>query len=552
MSTSPEVPTHAQVLVIGGGPGGSYAASALAREGIDVVLLEASKFPRYHIGESMLPSLRHFLRFIDAERKVEEYGFQKKPGAAILFNQWKREGYTKFGTGNHSWNVVRSEFDEILLRHAQECGAKVYEEHKVMEIAFAEGSHFRPTSASFTTCTGETPSITFDYLVDASGRAGIMSTKYLKNRHMNETLKNIACWGYWTDAGMYAPGTERENSPWFEALLDESGWAWFIPLHGKTVSVGIVMDSKISASKKAAGAAAADGKPYTLQDHYFDQLQFVPRLKKLLGGAELRVDASGQIPTVKSASDYSYTAERYAGDHFRLVGDASAFIDPFFSSGVHLAVSGGLTAAVTIAASIRQHCSEADAGMFHDHKVAVSYTRFMLTVLGAYKQIRNQQVAVLSDINEGNFDRAFDLIRPGTARYQSADRIKTSSRKRWHVISSNQIYDLPNRRAPQDFVTHIFVPTDPEMQQAVGTRLGIDLLAPGAPILTEDQITSMAAGDEDATHVLNQANATKSISDFYTGPDRLLGEVVNGFIGCTKVGCLGLIRVAQASETHRK
>ncbi|KAJ7793019.1 hypothetical protein B0H14DRAFT_3115063 [Mycena olivaceomarginata] len=535
------VPSYSKVLVVGGGPGGSYTAAALAREGIDVVLLEASKFPRYHIGESMLPSLRHFLRFIDAERKVEEHGFQKKPGAAILFNQWKQEGYTKFGENNHSWNVVRSELDEILLRHAEECGAKVYEEHKVTELVFAEGSNHRPISARFTTGSGEVRSITFDYLVDASGRAGIMSTKYLKNRHLNETLKNIACWAYFRGADMYAPGTDRENAPWFEALTDESGWAWFIPLRdssrGNVVSVGFVMDSKVSAAKKAAGSAAAgDGSSYTLQDHYLAQFAFVPRLKKLLGDAELCVDATGQTATVKSASDFSYTAASYAGDHFRLVGDASAFIDPFFSSGVHLAVSGGLTAAVTIAASIRQHCSEEEAGKFHDHKVAVSYTRFLLTVLGAYKQIRNQQVAVLSDIDEGNFDRAFDLIRPviqGTA-------------------DAGQIVTEDELQKAMDFVTHIFVPTDPEMQERVGTRIGMDVLAPGAPILTKDQIAGLSAGDEDTEWVLNQANATKSISDFYTGPERLLGEVVNGLVGCTEVGCLGLVRVSEKSEVRRK
>ncbi|KAJ7482206.1 hypothetical protein B0H11DRAFT_2232430 [Mycena galericulata] len=526
-----QVPSHAQVLVIGGGPGGSYTASALARDGIDVVLLEASKFPRYHIGESMLPSLRLFLRFIDAEQKVEAHGFQKKPGAAILFNQWKREGYTDFGKNNHSWNVVRSEFDEILLRHAQESGAKVYEEHKVVELAFAEGSDFRPTSAIFTTPAGEARSITFDYLVDASGRAGIMSTKYLKNRHMNETLKNIACWGYWTGADMYAPGTDRENSPWFEALTG-NGWAWFIPLQGGTVSVGVVMDSKTSVSKKAA-AAAADGKGHTLQEHYLSQLAFTPKLKKLLGAAELRVDASGQ--TIKSASDFSYTASRYSGDHFRLVGDASAFIDPFFSSGVHLAVSGGLTAAVTIAASIRQHCSEEEAGKFHDHKVAVSYTRFLITVMGAYKQMRNQEVAVLRDVNEENFDRAFDLIRPviqGTA-------------------DAGQMLTEDELQKAMDFVTHIFAPIDGEVARAVGTRLGVDLTA-AAPMLTKDQITSIAAGDEDTEYVLNHANAVRTISDFYTGPDRLLGEVVNGFIGCTKVGSLGLVRLPETPKVRQK
>ncbi|KAJ7922291.1 hypothetical protein B0H13DRAFT_2230484 [Mycena leptocephala] len=488
MSATINVPSHTKVLVIGGGPGGSYAAAVLAREGIDVVLLEASKFPRFNGGESTLGSLCHFLRFIDAERKVEEHGFRTKPGAAILFNQWKREGYNKFGESE------RSEFDEILLRHAEESGAKV--------VPITDRS--RPLSK----LARMKRSITFDYLVDASGRAGIMATKYLKNRYFNETLKNIACWAYWTSAGMYAVGTDRENAP--------CGWAWLIPLQGKLVSVGIVMDSKVSTSKKAAGSAATeDGRECTLQDHYLSQLAFAPRLKKLLGGAELRIDATGKSPTVRSASDYSYTASGYFGDHFRLVG--------------------GLTAAVTIAASIRQYCSEEEAGRFHDHKVAVSYTRFLLTVMGSYKQIRNQQVPVLSDINEANFDRAFDLIRPiiqGTADIGQ-------------MLTEDEV------QKAMDFVTHVFVPSDPEMQQRVGTRLGMDILAPG-PILTMDQISGLAAGDEDTEWVLKQANANKTVSDFYTRPDRLLGEVVNGFIGCTTKGRLGLVRVSQKPEVRRE
>ncbi|CAK5270931.1 unnamed protein product [Mycena citricolor] len=544
MSTTQSTPAHVTVLVIGGGPAGSYTASVLAREGIDVVVLEADKFPRYHVGESMLPSLRHFLRFIDAEDKVEKHGFQKKPGAAISLNQWKREGYTNFGIGNHSWNVERAELDEILLRHAQECGAQVFEEHKVLSLGFRADT--RPISATFSDPTGQPRTITFDYLVDASGRAGMLSTRYLRNRHMNKNLKNVACWGYWTGANMYSPGTERANSPWFEALtgtlhmraprrayiyandsIDESGWAWFIPLQHGRVSVGIVMDGKISAAKKAG---------HTLQEHYLAQFQFVPKLRQLLGAAKLAVDASGQIPPVKSASDFSYTATRYSGDHFRLVGDASAFIDPFFSSGVHLAVSGGLTAAVTIAASIRGHCTEEEAGNFHHHKVAVSYTRFFLTVSGAYKQIRNQQVPVLSDIDEGNFDRAFDLIRPVIQGSADAGRLLTED----------------ELQKAMDFVSHIFTPTDPEMMHAVGTKLQMDVLAPGAPIFTPAQIAALADGDEDTAKVLNQANATKAVYDFYTGPDRLLGEMVDGFIGCTRVGSVGLVRVSEGSRKPRE
>ncbi|KAF7316703.1 hypothetical protein HMN09_00403400 [Mycena chlorophos] len=520
---SRQAPPHTQILVVGGGPGGSFAASVLAKEGFDVVVLEAARFPRYHIGESMLPSIRHFLDLLGAIGKIENHGFRRKvclkkihisrcstisAGSSHPFqcvessanrtcsncfgDQWKREGYTDFGKGNHSWNVERAEFDEILLRHAEELGAKVYEEHRVTELAFADGATVpgRPVSATYVVAgSRETKTIEFDYLIDATGRAGLMSTRYMKNRKMNESLKNVACWGYWTNTGMYGRGTERHNAPWFEALTDESGWAWFIPLQNK-VSVGIVMDITASTAKKAA--RNTNGQTHALTDHYLAQLDFVPRLKKLLDGAELVVDPTGTELAVRSASDFSYTATAYYGDHFRLVGDAACFIDPFLVSRcqtrVHLAISSGLTAAVTIAASIRGQCTEEEAGAFHDSKIAVSYTRFLLVVMGAYKQIRNQSDAVLSDIDEDNFDRAFDLIRPVIQGTADACKVRTEN----------------EMQKAMDFVTNIFVPTDPEMMQAVNTRLGMTLRAPATPIFTEDQIAQLAEGDQDVEHVIKQ------------------------------------------------
>lgn len=247
---------------------------------------------------------------------------------------------------NNPYSQIRSEFDEILFRHAEQSGANTFEEYKVTSLQFAPNSEHRPVGATFTGPNGKAGSISFDYLVDASGRNGIMSTKYLQNRQMNNSLKNIACWGYWTGHGVYKPGTSRENAPYFECLtgtlpvrtfskytngttLDESGWAWFIPLHNGTVSVGMVMDSVSSVKKKQAMSKAVTGKDHSLKDHYLSQLDLVPGLKALLGGAVLQEDPS-LGPSVKSATDYSYAASCYAGDHYRLVGDASAFIDPFF------------------------------------------------------------------------------------------------------------------------------------------------------------------------------------------------------------------------------
>ncbi|KZT41684.1 FAD/NAD(P)-binding domain-containing protein [Sistotremastrum suecicum HHB10207 ss-3] len=531
-----QIPSKAQILVIGGGPGGSYSATTLVREGFDVVLLEASEFPRYHVGESMLPSLRTFLSFIDCDEKMGAHGFTPKQGAAIKLNQYKREGYTDFvavNPKNQTWNVVRSEFDQILLDHAAASGVKVFTRTKVTSIDFeptSDVSMARPIRAHYAAGSGDDKSegsIDFDYLVDASGRAGVMSTKYLKNRKTNASLKNIACWGYWKNTGRYMAGTNRENAPWFEALSDETGWAWFIPLHNGTTSVGVVMDTQTSSAKKAAGTAKASPEPWTLTNHYVEQLKsFVPGIWGFLDGATMATEAETDGPAVKSATDYSYAATCYSGDHFRLVGDAAAFIDPFFSSGVHLAFTGALAAAASIASSVRGEVTEEEAGAYHDAKVGVSYTRFLLVVMAAYKQIRSQDSPVLSDINEDNFDRAFDIIRPviqGTAdvgKHLTADELQKTL----------------------EFCQGVFAPADPVMIQSVSKRLDPSLLNHSLEkIMTKEDVEdAIEPGDDEARYVLRQVNANKPLRIMYAGAGSFDVEEVEGFVVVMKKGELGL------------
>ncbi|EIN06885.1 FAD/NAD(P)-binding domain-containing protein [Punctularia strigosozonata HHB-11173 SS5] len=412
-------PQHVQILVIGGGPAGSYAASALAREGFDVAVFEMSQFPRYHIGESLIPSVRQYLRFVEAEETIATHGFARKPGAAMKLNQGKTEGYTDFcalGPQGAVWNVNRSEFDKLLLDHAAESGARVYQQTKVTELHFeskapgesSETDLGRPRSASYTQSTvsgARTGQISFDYLVDASGRTGIMSNKYLKNRKYTESLKNVAFWGYWrgTSAYMKGSGLNREGAAYFEALTDESGWAWFIPLANGITSVGIVMNQKIYTAYNTHGELAGT----TLQTRYKAMLKYAPHILGLIGDATVIDDHP-----IKMASDFSYNALQYAGDGWRIVGDAGAFIDPFFSSGIHLALTGGLSSAITISAAIRGDCTEKVAAEWHNRRIGVSYTRFLVVVLGAYKQIRSQSSTALADVDEDNFDRAFSIIRP--------------------------------------------------------------------------------------------------------------------------------------------
>lgn len=183
-------------------------------------------------------------------------------------------------------------------------------------------------------------------------------------------------------------------------LSDGSGWAWFIPLHNGTTSVGIVMNQAMSTQKKKATVAPSS------RDFYLESIQEARGVAHLLSKAELASD-------IKYASDWSYSASTYGSPFLRIVGDAGAFIDPYFSSGVHLALSGALSAAVTICAAIRGDCDEQTAWKWHSNLVAERYTRFLLVVLGATKQIRHKDAPVMNDSDEDGFDRAFSIIRPG-------------------------------------------------------------------------------------------------------------------------------------------
>ncbi|KAL9124476.1 MAG: hypothetical protein Q9217_006192 [Psora testacea] len=177
--------------------------------------------------------MRHFLRFIDLDSTFDNYGFVQKNGAAFKLNE-KPEAFTDFlaagGPKGYAWNVVRSEADDLIFRHAGKSGAKIFDGVRVKSIDFVpldnkndtKDSELpdpgRPVSATWSRKDGSSGVIKFEYLVDASGRAGLVSTKYLKNRRYNQGLKNVASWGYWRGTDTYGVDTNREGQPYFEAL----------------------------------------------------------------------------------------------------------------------------------------------------------------------------------------------------------------------------------------------------------------------------------------------------------------------------------------------
>jgi flavin-dependent dehydrogenase len=317
------------VVVVGGGPGGSSAAGFLAAAGLRVALFEREVFPRFHVGESLMPATMLLLDQLGVRDKVEKAGFQTKFGA-MFFDEVNDLETTFYFLPNMPWpqytfQVPRAEFDTILLDHARSLGVDV---HQPVTVEGIELDDDGVTVSVFG--DGVRTKVRATMLVDASGRASLVATR-LGERKRIPNLGKVAMFAHVNGAARLS-GVEEGN---IRIYIREEGWYWWIPLANDVTSVGAVVHART--------ARAWSDSPEALFEDMLARSKHMPRM---LAKAE-------RITPVRTEANFAYENTPVVGDRFVAVGDAITFVDPIFSGGVYIALRTGQLASEAILAAFR-------------------------------------------------------------------------------------------------------------------------------------------------------------------------------------------------------
>ena len=316
------------VVVIGGGPAGSTVSSLLAQQGLHVTLFEREHFPRFHIGESLIPETYWVLKRLNMLPKMQHSHFVKKYSVQFVNAAGKLSAPFYFWDNkphecSQTWQVVRSEFDKLMLDNAREHSVNVHEGARVLEVLF-EGE--RAVGVTVQTVDGKRD-VRARVIVDASGQVGVLQNKF-RLRVWDPFLNKSAVWTYWQ--GAYRDTGKNEGATMVLQTADKQGWFWYIPLHDDRVSVGIVGPARSLLKNRGPR-----------EQIYTEEVEKCAAVKERLASA---TRVTGYFVT----RDYSYRAQQAAGEGWVMIGDAYAFLDPLYSSGVLLALRSGEMAADAI------------------------------------------------------------------------------------------------------------------------------------------------------------------------------------------------------------
>ncbi len=328
---APLISESTDVIVIGGGPAGATVSTLVAQKGHRVQLFEREHFPRFHIGESLIPCTYHVLERLNMLPKLKGSHFVKKYSVQFVTQHGKLSEPFYFvehkpHESSQTWQVYRQEFDTIMLNNARDHGVVAHEGARVLDVLF-EGD--RAVGVEVMLEDGTRKKVRAKVVVDASGQHSLIMRKF-NLREWDPQLKKSALWTYWE--GAQRDTGRDEGATVVLQTRNKAGWFWYIPLHNNIVSVGVVAGHEYLFKDRTTTELAAI---------YAEEVERCP-------GVQPRIRNAKQAAPFFSAREYSYRSKKLAGDGWVLVGDAYGFLDPLYSSGVLLALKSGQLAADAI------------------------------------------------------------------------------------------------------------------------------------------------------------------------------------------------------------
>ena len=405
-----EMNTNYDVIVIGGGPAGSTVASILAREGRQVVLFEKERFPRHHIGESLMTDTYWTFRRMGLLEKLKQSPFVSKYSVQFANSAGKESRPFYFFEANHhecavTWQVTRSAFDRMLIEHAADQGATVYQETQIKRVLFDRG---RARGVEARMQDGSLQQFQAPVVVDATGQTAMLSNK-LGWRVRDPKLKKAVLYSYFKGAHR-EPDLNGGATLVLRTPPGSNGWFWYIPLENDITSVGIVADPDYLHKDRGKDLAKI----------FYEEIEKCESCRRRVSGAT-RTDK------IYSIIDYSYRSKSCAGDGFMLIGDAYGFLDPIYSSGVLLALKMAELAADSIhdafnnndfsAARLGQFQSKLDKGIESMRKLVYAFYNEGFSFAKFLQKNPDQRVNIINLLMGDVFKEGVDDIYAPMAEF---------------------------------------------------------------------------------------------------------------------------------------
>jgi flavin-dependent dehydrogenase len=391
------------VIVMGGGPAGSTVASILTREGRTVVLFEKEQFPRHHIGESLMTDTFWTFQRMGLLEKLKQSPFVRKYSVQFANPAGKESRPFYFFEANHhesavTWQVTRAVFDQMLIEHAADQGATVYQKAQVKQVLF-DGD--RAIGVEVQMPDGSLQQFHAKVVIDATGQTAMLSNKF-RWRMRDPKLKKAVLYSYFKGA-MREPDLNGGATLVLRTQAGSNGWFWYIPLENDITSVGIVADPEY----------LVKGRGQDLAKIFHEEVEKCEPCRRRVEGAE-------RVEKIYSILDYSYRSKQNAGNGFILIGDAYGFLDPIYSSGVLLALKMAELAADAIhdafkhddfsAARLGQFQAKLDQGIESMRKLVYAFYNEGFSFSQFLKKYPEQRVHVINLLIGDVFREGVDKV----------------------------------------------------------------------------------------------------------------------------------------------